>query len=371
MTIRGYAIAIAITCFIPMLLACGGCGGAGGGNKGGAVPGGGNAPEVAIAPTNPTKIPDKGITDPEEPTPNKTNTELDAKTREYQQFAELASMFDGVGVGRATWNYQSMYLERSAPWRAKKLLSLKRTDPVLQKAALRFVGIAELYYTSVQYLDKTNWTPEEMGESIKRLITTLEKDKDNDFPIHTVLDQFKKDKNSKNNNSVFGGTLARLDRQERAVKIELGARILHSRMWAEVLANVKPNGGAENKEFPLRLGDSWVRNVSGKVQTNITIAIKTNSSADFSADDSPYVVFYDQLESGEQINFPFFLINRLWNERERGYSDKKECYKCSIWSDQCRFEDVSFDFKQVPNEVSTYGGFPGDGFAGRYDATAP
>jgi hypothetical protein len=295
----------------------------------------------------------------------------DAKTLEYQQFAELASMFDSVGVGRATMNYQSMYLERSAPWRAKKLLSLKLTDPVLRKAALRFVGIAELYYTSVQYLDKTNWTPEEMGESITRLTTTLEKDKDNDFPIHTVVDQFKKSKNSKNNNSVIGGTLARLALQEASVQLELQARFWHSRMWADVLAKVKPDGGTENKAFPLRLGDFWIRNVSGKVQTNITIAIKTNSSSDLPADASTYVVFLDQFESGEQIDFPFFLINQLWNERKRAYSEKKVCYKCSIWSDQCQFEDVSFDFKQVPKVMGTYGAFPSDGFGGKYDATAP
>lgn len=277
----------------------------------------------------------------------------DAKAREFQQFAELASMESHTA---------GFHFDRSAPWRARKLLALKLTDPTLSAAAEEFVKIAAMYNVAVFLRNKSSWTVEDY----KKLKEDLKFDEDSDYEVYLGRG--------------LGATLAKVKLLEAAETIALNARARHSRMWTDIMAKVKLAGGSEQEAFPLRIGTLWVRNVSGKAQTNVTLAIKTKSSLNLPADASLHVVFFDRLEADDWHLLPGLLINKLADAKTGNYKPMKDCFQCSVWTDQCRFADVPFDLKAIPPAKKApgvsqnqyrFGCFPGAAFTGKYNDTTP
>lgn len=277
----------------------------------------------------------------------------DAKAREYQQFAQLASMESHTA---------GFHFDRSAPWRAKKLLALKLTDPTLRAASEEFVKIAAMYDIAVFLRNKSSWTVADYN----KLKENLKFDNEDDYDVYLGRG--------------LGATLAKVKLLEIAETIALNARTRHSRMWTDVMAKVEPTGGAEQDAFPVRIGALWVRNVSGQAQTNVTIAINTKSSRILPADASLHVVFFDRLEPDEWHSLPGLLLNKLADAKTGDYKPAKDCFRCSVWTDQARFADVPFDLKAIPpvkkaplagGKPYRFGCFPGAAFTGKYDDTTP
>jgi len=284
---------------------------------------------------------------------------------EFQRFAEFATM--------ESFNnsyYGEIYFDRVARWRAGKLRSLKLADPALRKAAQDYAVIARKSWFAVQLKDTTNWSPEAIQKTIDAALESedaLEKDIKQNLRL----------------------TLTKVRALDEARKLAWESRLDHARLWDRVLAAVKPVGGPEWEKFPLRFGvwgrsnwdPFWVRNVSGKPLTNLTIVVRTNASAQLPADAALHVVSFERLEPNEWVCLPERLVNKLWDQRARVYQPGSNVFRCSVWSSEVHFEDVGFDVKALParahdfaaapNGWCKFGCFPTSDFRGHYDVTLP
>ncbi|MGH7172020.1 MAG: hypothetical protein ACRELG_17230, partial [Gemmataceae bacterium] len=221
---------------------------------------------------------------------------------------------------------------------------------------------AAQYQAAIRLRNTTNWSPAEMRATFEGL--DIREDED-----------FKKFVGRTGR-----GTFDKVQDLKLATKLALLARVEHSRMWSRVLAEISPAGGPNKDIFPIRIGAMWIRNVSGKPLTNLTVAINTNASAELPDDACLHVVFIESLDPDEWTALPGLLISKLWDNAQRTYKPGDHCFKCSIWSDQSHFQDVVFDLKALKPETTPGAGsadwfrvgcFPSRNFRGKYDLTTP
>ena len=274
--------------------------------------------------------------------------------REYRQFAELATMetrFSGLHE-----------FDRRILRSSKKLKSLRLTTPILQKAADRFANIAAMYDISIALRDRTNWSGEEIFGLFEELVFSDE------YDSKRFLGKIGK------------GTVEKVELLKIATKLAYDARKEHSRMWNDVLPLINGAAGPNDDRFPIRIDSSSIRNASGKPLSNLTIIIKTKSSIELPADATTYVMFFDQFGIDEAAHIPSYLISKLWDHQRDLYKPGKDCFHCSLLSDECRFDDVAFDLKdrhpnagreRTPKGDIRFAFFPSSGFKGKYDTTTP
>ena len=276
--------------------------------------------------------------------------------QEYIQFAALCSMSRGT---EGTIEYR----QRFALWRARKLQSLQFSNPVLRQAALKFIPIAILYELSHKLRNRSRVTKEELDGFMEELRKAP-----------------KDDEATKNVTQYLTlGTLNKLALIEAADQYENLATAGHSRLWQEVLPLTERFGGPDNSTFPLRVGALWVGNVSGRPLHNLTIAIQTNASTKLPANACLHVIFFEGLDPNQWDNLPTWLIDKAWVGGR--WVAMKNCFRCSIWSDEVCFKDVVFDLRILdprrtapgvaPDKALTLGCFPNNTFRGNYDTTTP